>query len=216
MIVINNFKYKSILYILMIFLLFSCKDNNDDELTKENTYQVINFLSQSLIENTINAPTFPPPPNGKTYTFTIEDSLRVYKKFYMDFRKKKTVAINSILFLNKKRKQFNNGCSIDNKLLDDYFSMDVETKINVNKLSLSKNNNVLPYDDMPKNIFKNKFEEIDLILNFSKIKFNKKYNKAIITVAATRDKLNGFTALIYLEKENYHWAIKCEKVFEIS
>ena len=57
---------------------------------------------------------------------------------------------------------------------------------------------------------------MNLLLNFSRIAFNKEFNKAIIIIGESIGHLNNVTTLLYLEKENYVWKIKCEKGLSIS
>ncbi|GFD75289.1 hypothetical protein KUL113_47090 [Tenacibaculum sp. KUL113] len=57
---------------------------------------------------------------------------------------------------------------------------------------------------------------MDLLLSFSRIAFNDSFDKAIVTVGMSKGSLGGVSILVYLEKENYHWRIKCKKVLSIS
>ena len=60
------------------------------------------------------------------------------------------------------------------------------------------------------------FDEIDVLLNFSDITFNKDYTKALLIIGISHGRLDGFSTLIYLEKKHYHWQIICQKVVSIS
>ena len=61
-----------------------------------------------------------------------------------------------------------------------------------------------------------KYEKYNMVLSFSRISFNKEYTKAIIIMGAGFGKLNGFSAIYFLEKKKEKWFIKCEKGLTIS
>ena len=51
------------------------------------------------------------------------------------------------------------------------------------------------------------FEELDLLLNFSRIKYNKDATKAVFELSVSRGRLNGSSAIYCLKKENGKWFI---------
>lgn len=217
MIVNNNFKYKT--YFFLVLIVFSCQKKDERKLIKENTFQIVSFLMDSLVDGSVNLPNFPPPPNEKNYIFSIKDSLRNYKHFYTETIRQKKVAVKPTFFSLKKDKiSFNNNCKIDiTELLSDSSMLNSSLdSIDIKKLTLRSKSIIIPYNDVFKNDIGKGFSRVDLIFNFSKIIYNKNFNKAIIIVGVSTGKLSGFSTLIYLEKENYHWVIKCEKNLSIS
>ncbi|MCD8434113.1 hypothetical protein LNJ03_02195 [Tenacibaculum dicentrarchi] len=60
------------------------------------------------------------------------------------------------------------------------------------------------------------FDKCDVALSFSRIAFNKEKKKAIVIVATSFGRLNGFSTLYFLQKEKGIWEIKCEEGLTIS
>ena len=60
------------------------------------------------------------------------------------------------------------------------------------------------------------YDKYDIIINFSRIAFNENNTKAIVIMGVGFGKLNGFSAMYFLEKKNDKWYIKYEKGLTIS
>ncbi|WP_064965395.1 hypothetical protein [Tenacibaculum ovolyticum] len=211
-------------YILLVivFLLFSCKEKQQtSSIKEENTYQIIGLLLNDLRESIVLHPGFAPPPGGATYNFTTKDSLRSYNYFYKQTIRKKTIAFWPQIYPLEKKHKKNllktiKKCTTDNQLITPFSKSENNIEIDINKIANSKKDSLIYYTEKHKEMLRRGYEEIDMMLSFSDITFNKDYTKAIIIVGVTFESLNGFSRLVYLEKKHYHWEIKCEEGLSIS
>jgi hypothetical protein len=207
-----NFK---LYFLLITLIIISCQKKNHEKILEKNTVQIISYLIDAQLDGTINFPTFPPAPANGDYSFSTKDSLKIYKYFYKETIRQKTIVVEQTFFnLKEEEINFKGNCPIDmSKLLSESYKLkEVINKIDVKKLT-SRSNNIIISN---KNNLSKDFRNVDLIINFSKIIFDKNFNRAIIKVGVATGKLSGYSTLFYLEKENYHWVIKCEKNLSIS
>lgn len=209
-----------VLRILIISLIFlSCSTNNTSSSDEEDIYRIISKLTSRVKEQSLLYPTFPPPPSKAKYTFTTKDSLMRFKRFYEQYKGKKIIAFDQIMFnLPESIKIDLIDCQFDSKSFIRH-SIRTKTKnglIDVNKLFISNKDSLLIYGDSLKNKLDEGFHEIDFLLSFSEIMFNDDYDKAVLIVNVKFEKLDSFSTIIYLEKKHYHWKIVCEEVLNIS
>lgn len=216
----NNFnKY---ILLVIVFLLFSCKEKKQtSSIKEENTYQIIGLLLNDHRESMVVHPGFPPPPDGAIYEFTTKDSLWSYKYFYKQTIRKKTIAFWPQIYpLGKKHKKdllkTIKKCTNDNQLITPFLKSEKSIKIDINKINNPKKDSLIYYTEKHKKMLRRGYQEIDMMLSFSDITFNKDYTKALLVSGRSFEKLDGISILIYLEKKYYHWEIKCEKVLSIS
>lgn len=214
----NTNKY---VFFIITFLLFSCKEKQQVGDVEENTYQIIGLLLSDLRGSMVLPPGFPPPPGEDTYEFTTRDSLRRYKYFYKQTVRKKIIAFLPQIYASEKRNKENelqtiNKCTNDKALINLFLESEKNSKIDINKVANSKKDSLIYYTEKQKKMLGGGFDEIDMLLSFSDITFNKDYTKALISVGVIFEKLDGISTLIYLEKKHYHWEIKCKKVISIS
>lgn len=202
------------LYILTIlFLVISCSKKESIKLIEEeNTYQIISYLVDDYKKYLVLSSSFPPPPIIGREKFKTQDSLNIYKYFIQQSLKKKNIAVNKKLFRVEEKSSFRGKCDIvDDQLLEKFNNLKENKKLDVEKVTMYGKDTLIQYKEEFKKLPWSGFNEIDLLLNFSRIAFNKEYNKAIIIVGAAKGRLNGVSTLLYLEKENYVWKIKCQQ-----
>lgn len=215
----NTNKY---VFLIIAFLLFSCEEKQQEkDVREENTYQITSYLVNKFREPPLLAPAFPPPPKGKEYIYTTRDSLTSYMYSVNEFIRKKTIAFLPKTFTldkeyRKKKIKTIKECTNDKQLIKSFLKSERGIKIDINKVGNSKKDSLIYYTEKHKKMLGRGFNEIDMLLSFSNITFNKDYTKALLVVGVTFERLNGFSTLIYLEKENYHWKIKCEEGLSIS
>ncbi|MDE0536960.1 hypothetical protein [Tenacibaculum sp. L6] len=189
---------------------------------EENTYQIITFLTENAKDFLVMPPvlSIPPLPNAKSYnvrTMTCQDSVRGYEYHYKQLTKKKTIAIIDSLFSLKKTHSFRGECDmVDHKLLKKFNSLKTRKKIDISKITVYDKDTLIQYKKEFRKLSSKGFDKMDLLLSFSRIAFNDNFDKAIVFVGMSKGSLDGVSILVYLEKENYHWKIKCEKVLSIS
>lgn len=208
--------------ILTIFLLLfsSCKKMKTRNYEEENTYQIITFLTEDAKDFLVMPPvlSIPPLPNAKNdnvRTMTCQDSVRGYEYHYKQLTKKKTIAIIDSLFSLKH--SFRGECDlVDNQLLKEFNNLRVSKKLDISKVTVYDKDTLIQYKEEFRKLPWKGFDKIDLLLSFSRIAFNDSFDKAIVTVGMSKGSLDGVSILVYLEKENYHWRIKCKKVLSIS
>lgn len=216
-------KANYILIIIILFTFLSCKEmpqfNNIEE---ENTYQIISFLTDDAKDFLVMPPVLyiPPLPNAKNYTvraMTCQDSVRAYKYHYKQLTKKKIIAITDSLFNLKETYGFMGKCdSVDNQLLKKFNNLRASKKLDVSKVTVYDKDTLIQYKEEFRKLPSKGFDKMDLLLSFSRIAFNDNFDKAIVFVGMSKGSLDGVSILVYLEKENYHWKIKCEKTLSIS
>ena len=214
---VNNRMFKILFFIFLSSLYYSCKF--DDSIEKENTYQVLSLLINEYTANSKKIIfNIPPPPNGTRLKqkLSIKDSLLLYKQFYKETIKQKVIALNPKMFGIDEQYHFKEDCNINQKLLQSFFNLKESKKINLNKIRLNKKDSLIYYTDNHKKMWAKGFNEIDICLNFSRIKFDKSYKHAILILGVSYDKLDGFSTIYFLEKKKEKWVVKCEKSLSIS
>ena len=60
------------------------------------------------------------------------------------------------------------------------------------------------------------FSTINVLLNFSPVNFSKDHTKATVIIGVSKGKLNGFSAILVLEKVENSWKIVAQKMLTIS
>ncbi|WAC03806.1 hypothetical protein N7U66_10525 [Lacinutrix neustonica] len=209
---------KSKFFILIYLLIFvSCQNNNEEE------YKVI-----ATIYNSIPKELLPPPkPTGKN---EVLDSI-VNKIDYDN--------LNPLIFNYAINENFINF-EIDNisKKFKSYNSKELFKTININEdefvlIESLKTQNYskkldkkkvtkLCEDDIvfsSKQFLKKNSKEkdsLDGIISFSRVSFNKGYEKAAVCVGVYRSGLDSNLKLYILEKNNGKWEIKSYKLLSIS
>jgi hypothetical protein len=201
----NVIKFNRIIVVSIILLSYSCdsKQNIEDE----NSFQIVNLLVNYYSKSNVLQPSFPPPPDNLKYSYSTEDSLRIYKHFHEETIRKKLINISEKMFAVKEKFDFENICNEDVQLLNSMYSLE-EKSFDFSGIVLTNSNSFLSQ--------KNKINEIDIKINFSRIAFNKTYDKAMLVLGINFGKFNGFSTLIYLEKDKYRWVIKCDKELSIT
>lgn len=215
-------KTTSILTVIFLLTFSSCKKMKTRNYEEENTYQIITFLTEDAKDFLVMPPvlSIPPLPNAKNYnvrTMTCQDSVRGYEYHYKQLTKKKTIAIIDSLFSLKKTHSFRGECDlVDNQLLKEFNNLRVSKKLDISKVTVYDKDTLIQYKEEFRKLPWKGFDKMDLLLSFSRIAFNDSFDKAIVTVGMSKGSLDGVSILVYLEKENYHWRIKCKKVLSIS
>jgi len=214
---VNNRIFKILFFIFLSGFYYSCKF--DDSIEKENTYQVLSLLINEYTSNSKKIIfNIPPPPNGTKLKqkLSIKDSLLLYKQFYEETIKQKVIALKPKMFGIDKKHPFKEVCNINQKFLNSFFNLKDSKKINLNKINLNKKDSLIYYSDSYKKMRTKGFDKIDICLNFSRINFDRDYKEAIVIVGLSYGKLDGFSAIYFLEKKKGNWYIKCEKELSIS
>ncbi len=217
----NTNKY---VFLIIVLLFLSCKEKQkiSNNIEEENTYQIITFLTEHAKDFLVMSPVLyiPPLPNAKDYNvrrMTCQDSVKGYKYHYKQLTKKKTIAIIDSLFSSKETYSFRGECDlVDNQLLKKFNNLRESKKLDVSKVTVYDKDTLIQYKEEFRKLPWKGYDKMDLLLSFSRIAFNDSFDKAIVTVGMSKGSLDGVSILVYLEKENYHWKIKCEKVLSIS
>ncbi|WP_133536816.1 hypothetical protein [Tenacibaculum caenipelagi] len=217
----NVINTKKVFFLLLTILFFSCKEKQQINIEEECIYQVTSHLTNKFRAPLLLPPTFPPPPNGKEYIYTTRDSLTSYMHSVNKFIRKKTIAFLPETFTTEKeykkeKVKIIEECTNDKDLIRLFLKLEKNIELDINKIANSKKDSLIYYNEKHEKMLGKGFQDIDILLSFSNITFNKNYNKALLIVGVSYGRLNGFSMLIYLEKKHYHWEIKCEKILSIS
>ncbi len=194
----------SVLMVLSFFYLVACENGKEKLLESYNIYNLIlnDFEYRAIIK-----PNFAPPPSGH-YEYTKSDSLSKYLYFYQQYAKKNIIHLDeTTLQIQKENLHILKDCEtfID---LKDFVISGKQNNIDAKYL------NSLRKSEIVNQI--NSEIKADAVLSFSDVVFNKNKDKAILLLAVNFSELNGFTSIIYLEKNHYLWNIICEKTISIS
>ena len=216
-------KLKLILIVIILFTFFSCKEKQQvSSIEEENTYQIITFLTEDAKDFLVMPPVLyiPPLPNAKNYdvrAMTCRDSVKAYKYHYKQLTKKRTIAITDSLLDIKENYSFRGKCdSVDNQLLKKFNNLRASKKLDISRVTVYDKDTLIQYKKEFRKLPSKGFDKMDLLLSFSRIAFNDNFDKAIVFVGMSKGSLDGISILVYLEKENYHWKIKCQKILSIS
>jgi PBP1b-binding outer membrane lipoprotein LpoB len=220
--------YIYILILLSSILFYSCKKKNLNNSVKENTYKVLSVLHHDVSRYKMIHFAFQPlPPNPNISWDSIKKAMELDKSIEKDTVKivdaliKKNgrliVAIDSVLTPSwadnlKNIKQHEDY----EELLKQFISNKDTVNIDVSKITSNKYAFIIPYREDYKYLHRKGYDKFNINLSFSKVEFNKEKNKAIVIMGASFGKLNGFSALYFLEKKNGNWIIKYEKGLSIS
>lgn len=198
--IVNKHK---IIILISFFIIISC----GKDVKVEESYQILNLLIRDFEKTSILHPSFAPPPTGG-YSYSKNDSLKKYIHFYKEYIKEKSIVVNNEFFeINKVKLEKLKDC---------------KSFYNIDELDFSNNLKVIELkylNSTQSKILKkqvSQHQKGDASLSFSNIIFNKKTDKAVVLFSVEFSKLNGFTSIIYLEKEHYLWKIVCEKNLTIS
>lgn len=217
--------------IILAFLFFSCKKENIISNEEENTYKVLSVLYDDLTRQEIIYSAFPAqPPNPSISWDSIKKNMELDRKIAKDTVKiienliKKNgrliVAINPKLFIpytnDFKDEYFKEYLDNYSEIFYSFKEIKDTLPIDVSKIPINKYSYILPYQEYYSKMPKRGYDKYDIILNFSRIAFNKKNTKAIVIMGVGIGKLNGFSAMYFLEKTKGKWYIKFEKGLTIS
>lgn len=114
--------------------------------------------------------------------------------------------------------KINDKCIEYENLLSSFYNMsnNIEKEINISKIVNKRNDSIIYFKEELLLKHRKGFDSFDIILNFSKIKFNKEYDKAIIIASWSKSKLDGNSSLYYLELKDSKWGVKCQTRISIS
>ena len=162
---VNNFiKYT---FLINLFLFYSCKTPVTDNKEEENTYQIISYILNNFREMPELFPSFPPPPNGKEYTYTIQDSLQTYKYTYEEKIRKKTIAFLPKTFILEKENMIRrlkvvNECTNDKDLINSFLKSEKSIEIDIKKIANLANDSLIYYTEKHEKMLGKGFLDIDI------------------------------------------------------
>jgi len=217
--------------IILVFLFFSCKKENILSAEEDNTYKVLSVLYNNLCRQKMIYFAFPaPPPNPNISWDSIKKNMELDRKIEKDTLRiiddliKKNgrliVAINSTLFVpytdDFKNEHFKEYLDNYSEIFYSFKKIKDTLPIDVSKIPINKYSYILPYQEYYSKMPKRGYDKYDIIINFSRIAFNENNTKAIVIMGVGFGKLNGFSAMYFLEKKKGKWFIKHEKGLSIS
>lgn len=219
----------TIVIVLLMFL--GCK--KEQSLKERTKYEVLQTLYNYTTKSHTNILAFPPstipPKPGSSVDFDslykkneeerqiVKDTIKIINS-YIKKEGRLIVCIdktqNPSIDLSKRKiscitKEFK---SLINKFIKtkEIQTLDL-TKIKDNKYSV-----ITPYHDYYPKMSNKGFDKCDMVLTFSRIAINEEEDKAIAIMVTNFGRLNGFSALFFLKKENGTWRIKCREGLTIS
>tara|TARA_R110002051_G_scaffold73135_2_gene132717 strand:- start:14935 stop:15561 length:627 start_codon:yes stop_codon:yes gene_type:complete len=199
---------KKVIYVLLIFLV-SCNQKNTKKVTETNS--IISYLVTVLAQPVI------PPPSSDISNIEFEkksDSIHELISSEKWLNQPFTLWVDSTMRPLKKKLSkitFNSNYNI---LFEKLNSLNEPEIFHI--YNIEKNDQITIVNQINDSLGKTDWKKIDMKLSFSRIAFSDNYNNAILIVYVTRGKLNGYSELLILEKNDNTWRIKEKKLIEIS
>ena len=182
------------------FVLFSCNSSRD--ITKNNIYQILSILIDEF-----GKPIIPPPSPNK------EDFYYTNKQIDSITNQKQTIGLHPFFIEDKIEEKTLMNFIKDTaylKLLNKNNSFNNLIKLDTNFIKARKNYKIVYIDSA---LSKQKqYRKYNKQLFFSKVLFNKKEDKAILTISV---KYNA-QYLCLFEKKDGNWIIKKTKILLIT
>ncbi len=211
----------------MLLILFGCKKEKSFKM--ETKYEVLQTLYNYTTKNYINILAFPvSPPNPKIRFDSLQKILERDRQIIKDTIRIVNSYIKKegrlIVCIDKTQKP---GINLSKRKIPcltkefkNLFYKFIQTKeiqtLDLTKIKDNKYSVITSYHDYYPKMSNKGFEKCDMVLTFSRIAINKEENKAIAIMGTNFGKLNGFSALFLLEKENGNWKLKCREGLFIS
>ncbi len=203
--------------IILSILIFGCqsKIKTCEEL---ETYSILSLLISNSI-GPMNLPIQPPPPPELFDSVYIKKRDSVFQlRETEDWKNQKYIAaINPYLFHNNKFITIDSAFREKyNPLLEKFISLDKGINIKIDKIIPTRGNVFIikPSDEeLQDRESWNKFNEI---FNCSRIVFNENCTRALTIIGVTREKLDGYSSLVLLEKIDGNWVQIHAKTLTIS
>ena len=215
---------KKLLIILPLLLFLNCK-----ETQKEAKYEVVQTLYNYITKYHTYILAFPvSPPDPKIESDSLQKILERDKEIIKDTTKivnsylekegRSVVCIDKKLSPSIGLSKRKIPCITKNfdSLYNDFIKIKGTQTLDLTKIKDNRYSVIIPYHDYYPKMSDKGFDKCDMVLTFSRIAFNKEENKAIVIMATNFGKLNGFSALYFLEKEKGTWKIKCREGLSIS
>ena len=215
---------KKLLIILPLLLFLNCK-----ETQKEAKYEVVQTLYNYITKYHTHILAFPvSPPDPKIESDSLQKILERDKEIIKDTTKIVNSYLEkegrSVVCIDKKQSpsiglsKRKIPCITKNfdSLYNDFIKIKGTQALDLTKIKDNRYSVIIPYHDYYPEMSNKGFDKCDMVLTFSRIAFNKEENKAIVIMATNFGRLNGFSALYFLEKEKGEWKIKCREGLSIS
>jgi len=155
-----------------------------------------------------------------------EDSLVYYKQFEKtlnEFKvrtknKKYIIALTPYLFSNTKNVRLDSLFKKDYApLMKRLNNLKENVLIDITKIVPIQGNTFIKSPTAQEEYRKNEtWDNFDQVVNYSRISFNENYTKALVIIGVSRAKLDGYSALILLEKVNGKWVEVHNQLLNIS
>lgn len=220
---------KKILVIISILFFFECSEHKKS--IPDDRYEILYLLYNDITTHYIKMLSFPPtPPDPNISWDSIKKLIELDRKVpkdtlrKIDSRIKKSgkliVAIQRKLFVpyldDFKKEYIKEYLKEYENIFDSLKEYKEPLEIDVSKMPNNKYSFILPYQEYYKTMTSKGYDKYDIILSFSRLSFNKNKTKAIVIMGVGFGKLNGFSAMYFLEKKQGSWKIKYEKGLTIS
>ena len=201
-------RIKKLIYVtILLFFVICCQSKS--ELREKEFQNVLTFL---INKKALPLPPAPPLPN---------DTLGSWKIPKKDIDSLKKVKLNIAIYPNLHRPSISENFEIKNipkdfkEIINQFYSIGPENYIPIDSINRNSKHNVILADTLLLKKSKD-WKEYDLLFTFSNISFNKKLDKAALTLGISRSSLSGYGALYLLSKDDKNkWSILENYEFEV-
>ena len=222
---------KNLTIILFTLILLGCNEKQNNK--EADTYEVLSVVYNEVITSYLRIVSFPPPRPPAPTSNVSRDSIKKKLELEISIPKDTVKAIKS--FIKKNGRYI---VSIDsilrppytsdihqryikeyldfNEVYTSFRSIEDSISVDISKIPNNEYSYIIPYRSYYKDMPRRGYNKIDIGLWFTNIAFNQERNKAIIIVGVGMGRLNGFSAMYFLEKRKRKWFVKYEKGLTIS
>ena len=183
-----------------------------------------------LNEMDVPPPLPPPPPSlERAYSQEQKDSidlsyLRLRERLISEsFKKRFYKKEKRIVAISKNLGQLNSNYTLDDTF-SNYSDLFMKLKsikepkdIDISNIYTNRYDSIIYFSKKLLTKGSREFYDFDFLVSFSRVIFNKKYNRAIVKGSVSTSKLSGASVLYFLKKTaNGRWIIEYEKGLSIS
>lgn len=216
---------KIILTSFIIAIILGCHEIKESK--KINIDGVIYALFNDVTTTHIEYAAFPAPPFRSDINLDSivkenkkKDTIAIIRNLLRK-RGKYIVAINTSLeppYTKNIKKDYIKGCLVNDfeNIYEDFKKIKDTLNIDITNIPLNDYAYILPYQTYYSKMPRRGFDKYNMILSITNITFNKDFTKAITIMGVSLGRLNGYSAIYFLEKKKDKWIIKCEKGLTIS
>lgn len=197
--------------LLILTLLFLCSCSTHVGIQNRTEYDIISQLYDSLAKRT----PIPPPFMGEV---TEKDSLKNMRRFLK--LKDSLTSVRQVVAIYPSMEPVildpNKFEDNQRKLVVQLNTLNEDKSLNIKKVRTSRKDSVVAFEKQHLREYSADYFEIDKLISFSRIVFNKAGDEAAVVATAGTSRLASFTAIYFFKKINMKWILVDSKGLSMS